>query len=106
MAQFVFILKGDPTHWQGDAHTDEKQIMENFKGWVQGLGDHYLDCKRLQSKMIRVSSTDGPFAETKELMSGVFQIEAESLEKAVSLAQSCPMLARGEVILVQPVHTG
>lgn len=34
--------------------------------------------------------TDGPFAETKEVIGGFFMIDCESREEAVELAKRCP----------------
>ena len=73
---------------------------------------NYKECRRLRPQMVRVSSaagqlkTDGPFAETKEVFSGIFLMEAESFDAAVKLAQSCPMLGKGESIMVMPVQNG
>ena len=34
--------------------------------------------------------TDGPFAETKEVIGGFFMIDCESAEEAVEIAKRCP----------------
>lgn len=47
--------------------------------------------------------TDGPFAETKELLAGFNLIEAASLEDAVRLAHEWPWIAYGS-IEVRPVR--
>lgn len=38
----------------------------------------------------KAKETDGPFAETKELLGGFYLVEAESLEEAVSYARRIP----------------
>ena len=43
----------------------------------------------------RVSTTDGPFAETKEILGGFNLIEAESMEEAVRIAASIPWAKTG-----------
>ena len=109
MAQFALMLNGDPKNWGATAE-EQKQIMQNFGLWVRGLMNEkqYMDCTRLEPKMARVSATqtDGPFTETKELFSGIFRIEVASFEQAVNIAKTCPMLARGEQILVMPIDDG
>jgi hypothetical protein len=45
----------------------------------------------------RMSSTDGPFAETKEHLGGFFLIEARDIEEAVALAKTSPMAAMGAI---------
>jgi hypothetical protein len=51
----------------------------------------------------RLSATDGPFAETKEHLSGLIIIEARDLNEAIRLAGTIPM-ARLGTIEVRPVR--
>ena len=45
----------------------------------------------------KVIVTDGPFTESKEIVSGYFLIEAKDRREAVSLARKCPHLAIGRI---------
>ena len=47
--------------------------------------------------------SDGPFAESKEAVGGFLQIEADSLDEAVAIASSAPMVDYGVTIEVRPV---
>jgi hypothetical protein len=38
------------------------------------------------------STTDGPFVEAKEVLGGFSFIQAESLDRAVEISKSCPVL--------------
>ncbi len=51
----------------------------------------------------RVSTTDGPFAETKEQLTGFFLIEAEDLNDAIRLAAKIPSARLGS-IEVRPIR--
>ena len=51
-----------------------------------------------------VSLTDGPFAETKEMLAGFYLIEAKDLNEAVRLAAGIPPAEYGS-IEVRPVRT-
>jgi len=53
----------------------------------------------------RMSSTDGPFAETKEVLGGFLLIEARDLNEAIRIAAGSP-LARVGSIEVRPIHGG
>ncbi len=53
--------------------------------------------KRVRKKAGRVVVTDGPFAESKELVSGYFVIEAKDRREAVAIARRCPHLAIGGI---------
>jgi hypothetical protein len=50
-----------------------------------------------------VAVTDGPYAETKEIIGGYFLIEAASEDEAVSIATGCPGLKRGGKVAVHQV---
>jgi hypothetical protein len=41
----------------------------------------------------RVTAVDGPCVATKEVIGGLFVVEAASLEEAVELAKACPPVA-------------
>ena len=47
-------------------------------------------------------TTDGPFAETKELLAGFFLLECESMERALELAARVPEAELG-LVEVRPV---
>lgn len=50
--------------------------------------------------------SDGPFIESKEAISGYMMIQAENLEQASALIQTCPMVVNdGAIIEVRPIGT-
>jgi len=51
----------------------------------------------------KASVSDGPFAETRELLGGFNLIEADSLEEAVEIAKSFPWASTG-CVEVRPVR--
>ena len=72
---------------------------------------HYLAAEALQpvdtATTIRVrngklSTTDGPFAETKEQLGGFILIEARDLNEAIQVAAKIPLARRGS-IEVRPI---
>lgn len=48
--------------------------------------------------------TDGPYAESKDLVTGAMIIEAASLEDAVEVARGCPTYEFGGSVEVRPVQ--
>jgi hypothetical protein len=48
-------------------------------------------------------TTDGPFAETKEVLGGFFLIEAEDLDEALALASRIPAARMGGSVEVRPL---
>lgn len=47
--------------------------------------------------------TDGPYAESKDLVSGTLIVEAASLEEAAQLARDCPIFELDGSVEVRPV---
>ena len=48
--------------------------------------------------------TDGPYAESKDLVTGSLIVEAASLEDAVDVARTCPAYEFGGSVEVRPVQ--
>ena len=51
----------------------------------------------------RVTTTDGPFAESKELLGGFFAIAAKDYDEACRTAESCPHFKYGGSIEVRQI---
>jgi len=48
-------------------------------------------------------TTDGPFAETKEVLGGFYLFEADDLDKALEVAARVPAARRGGSVEVRPL---
>src|SRR5678816_4644013 len=89
------------------AHFDE---YARFTADVRDSG-HFVDCNRLQPPATattvrvrndKVSTIDGPFAETKEQLGGYYMLEARDLNDAVQMAAKIPSAQLGS-IEVRPI---
>lgn len=58
-------------------------------------------CVRVASG--RTLMTDGPFADTKEVLGGFVLVEAANLDEAIELAARVPVARLGGVVEVRPV---
>jgi len=74
-------------------------------GWIAEQG---LDVQGLEltdpaaARVVRLREgepivTDGPYAETKEVLGGYFVADCEDLDQAIELAQRVPVAAKGSV---------
>ena len=106
MQRYILLLRSTPPVNQPEMSPAEMQaIFEKFNQWRaslesrnpegQKLRDHAGRVMRIQEGKLVV--TDGPFAETRELVGGYFAYDAENFEEAVELAKDCPVLAWGAV---------
>ena len=105
-------------------YDDEKQFqqmpkdrIEKMMGEYRAFGDsitksgHYIGGDQLQptstatvirSRNGKVSTTDGPFAETKEQLGGYYLIDAKDLNDAIQVASRIPSAKSGS-IEVRPI---
>lgn len=86
-----------------------KEMYARFHAWMQQFQGNIADLGgRLGGGKVVTASevTDGPFAETKEVVGGFMIVTAKSLEEAVRVAQECPgVVAPGSSVEVREIHT-
>jgi len=73
--------------------------------WV--IGDQLAPPRRARSVRVRNGKSivsDGPFAETKEVIGGYFLADCKDLDQAIELAERVPLVGRGSVE-IRPVVT-
>lgn len=100
MPRYMLLLYDDPKGWLNHTPEQIQQIVQEYSAWAQGLaeqgkmiGGHKLTDEGGQMITNRggaISITDGPYAETKEVIGGFFIINAGSYDEAVQIARSCP----------------
>ncbi len=109
--KFLCLICAEPPKQVSEAEA-RKRFAEyaEFTDAIRTSG-HYVGCNRLQppntAVTVRVrdgnvSTTDGPFAETKEQLGGYYLIEARDRDEAVRVASRIPA-ARVGCIEVRPV---
>jgi hypothetical protein len=105
MNDYMIVLKGGFENWSTKPEAEKKEVMSHFAQWAKHLIDkgHYKDCVRpepmSESRRVTMSANnvvvDGPFSETKELISGAFFVKAKDISEATELAKLCPVLKFG-----------
>ncbi len=96
MANFLLTFHGG-----GMPETKEQQdqAMKAWTDWFGTLGGALVDGGNPISQT-RAISPDGSVMDATSAPSGYSVIKADSLDAAVGLAKSCPVLAGGAVVLV------
>ncbi|MEM7196112.1 MAG: YciI family protein [Pseudomonadota bacterium] len=61
-------------------------------GWMTEPGDALRGGRTVHNDR---STTDGPFAESKEIIGGYSIVQARDIEHATELAQGCPVFVEG-----------
>ena len=111
MSEFVFLFRTNEEDRRQAMGTPERE-QKAIQAWVTWMRD--LEAKGLMKsygkpletagKVVRRGSvTDGPFAETKDIVLGFIIVEATDLADAARIAQGCPFIAGQGSVEVRPV---
>jgi hypothetical protein len=115
MPNYIFLLYDNPAAFENVSAEEIQQIIQQFSEWKQRIRSEgvLLRSEKLQDgtgRVLRLADgkvlvTDGPYTESKEIIGGVFVIQARDYEHAVEIASQCPQLGYGsvEVREVEPV---
>lgn len=108
MAKYIAFLYESPTAFEGLGPEEMQQIVEKYRDWSIRLEEkgHYVGGQKLKDREGRVVRakegklrvTDGPFAESKEVVGGYIALEAADYDEAVRLVEDCPHLGYGGTI--------
>ena len=114
MPKFVLLLRDAGRFDPNMSPAEMQAIVQRYVAWrakVQKNGSSIMGHK-LHDKQGRVLTgnggglkiTDGPYAEAREVLGGLFVIEAASYDEVVELTRDCPHLDFGSIEIreVQP----
>ena len=113
MSEFVLLYRftpesrreamGSPERAQA-AMTKWRAWFEEMtsKGQLKNAGQPLDDAGKVVRKHNTV--TDGPYAETKDVIGGYSVIEARDLDHAAQIASGCPIIEGGGSVEVRPVR--
>ncbi|HVR30700.1 MAG TPA: YciI family protein [Thermoanaerobaculia bacterium] len=105
MAQYILLLHERPASPDGVSPEEIQRVIEEYRAWSESMGKagKLIGGHKLTDEGGRLltgwgpdfSTTDGPWAEAKEVIGGLFHISAESYDEAARLSASCPHLKYG-----------
>lgn len=108
MSEFAYLYRGGERERSPEI---AQQTMQKWMAWFKDLADkgHIKDRgqpleragKLVKGKQKTV--TDGPFAESKDVVGGFTLIEARDLDQAVELSKGCPIFEVEGAVEVRPV---
>jgi hypothetical protein len=110
MEKFLFIIREDLNKLRKWSEEERYNGIREMDAWVKTLVQKggYISGDALHIKGRYVSKdnvlSDGPFIEAKEGISGIIFIETKDLQHAVSIAQTCPLVQSGNMVIeVRPL---
>lgn len=110
MAKFAIFMREDDDAWRKMAPEVQQQLLSKYYAWVRELkernafvgGEPLRNGGRLLQN-VAGDIVDGPFTETKEVLTGFFLIEAADLAEATAIARGCPALGHGEKVELREI---
>jgi hypothetical protein len=107
--QYALMIYAEPGYYEALPEAEREAVRAEFAaladdprcvGAVQLQPAETATCVRVAGG--RTLMTDGPFADTKEVLGGVYLIEAANLDEAVELAARVPAARFGGAVEVRP----
>jgi len=103
----MLALYDDPARWPQLSPEEMQKSIERYMAW--GKRPYVVQGKRLAGDNGRVlksangqaRATDGPYSETKEVLGGIYLIEAKDYDEAVERTLDHPHLDHGTIELRQ-----
>jgi hypothetical protein len=113
--KFVCLGYIDEKKWEGLSKDQQEDMMHECFAYddVLRANGHFVAGEALQSARTartlrwdggKVLVTDGPFAETKELLGGLLVLEAKDIDHAVELMSKHPGVRLGGPFEIRPVE--
>ena len=109
MAEYLVLLHEDPAVTRKLSPTQMQALIQRYSAWVGGLRAQGLVTvgkklkdeggRHLRAERGGMVVSDGPYAEAKDVIGGLFIITADSYEHAQALLASGPHLEIGWIEL-------
>jgi hypothetical protein len=108
--QYALMIYAEPGYNDGMSDADRKEVTAEFEKLTEDArsvtGMQLAPVETATSVRVvggKTLMTDGPFADTKEVLGGLYLIEAAHLDDAVDMAARVPVARLGGVVEIRPV---
>jgi len=110
MSEFVYLYRRPPMTPPSPQQMQER--MQRWRAWfaelennghLASIGHPLVPTGGGVVRDAKGTLSDGPYAETKDIVAGYSLIEAKDFDEAVKLTQNCPIYGDGGIIEVRPV---
>ena len=112
--KYLCLIYDDESKWGTMPKEQADAMMGEYFAFTEGVkkSGHYIGGEALQPTQTatsvrvrqgKVSTTDGPFAETKEALGGYYLINAKDLNDAIQVAAKIPS-ARIGTVEIRPIQ--
>jgi hypothetical protein len=108
--KYALLVYADPSSFTSLSEAEQQAVSDEYMALTEAPG--MFGGAQLQpvetATTVRVEdgqtlTTDGPFANTKEIFGGYYLLEADNLDAAIELASRIPAARMGGGIEVRPI---
>lgn len=106
MAKFLVLARGSGTVYANRSPQEMQQVIQKYMAWSDGLrkAGRMIHAEKLRGdgRVVRgaggaMTVTDGPFAESKEVIGGFWLIEASGYDEVQGFLKDHPHLDVGSI---------
>jgi hypothetical protein len=112
--QYLLLIYDQEKQWATMPQAQQQKVFQEYMDFTQGIvkSGHFRAGDALQATSTattvrapdgKLTTTDGPFAETKEQLGGYYLVEAKNLDEAISIAAKIPAARYGGSVEVRPI---
>jgi hypothetical protein len=103
MARYLMLMRDESNRFASFTEADSRALMEQFVAWTKTLHEsgrlggveRLTDAGRTVRKRGDAFTIDGPYAEARELVAGLYVLHARDYDEAAEIAKGCPLLRYG-----------
>ena len=113
MEKYMLIFRNTPTTEAEFQNLSPEAMQAELDKWGQWIGGIAAQGRMVSTdaldhtgKIVKGSKhvvTDGPFVESKELVSGFMILSAESIDEAIELSKGCPIYEIEGTVEIRPL---
>lgn len=111
MKDFLLVFRNDFNAMPSGTQEEMQAVTQRWVDWIAGIAAQNKLTSRGASlksggKVVRPDNviTDGPYAELKEVLGGYTIVKASSLDEAIELVHSCPILESGGNVEIRELN--
>lgn len=107
--KYLCIQRSEGGNCEKPSTAEMEKMYASFNVWMEKFRDNLIDMGGSLgggSVVTSEGTTDGPFAETKEIVGGYMIVSAENLEEALEIARQSPGTGMpGSSVEVREINT-
>lgn len=103
MAQYAILLYASGSAGDDAAHDHHARDLQTSDTLVAAFA---LESAETATTVSGDAVTDGPFVDAKEVIAGIYVVDAEDLDAAIDIARANPSARFGGAVEVRPVAGG